>query len=239
MISRLKNHFKILVIGAGRGGTSLVGSLLDSHPKITLGLEEHSYDYLVGAGEEAQGLPAEKRLALFLGKCRKSAFESGGIWGNKVTTEQLDYLLSDPAQEEERQLVLKRLLAKRKVVFVCRDGRTCVHSKMLRADLDYNTAVDHWKKSVDWLKFLQRQSSLQLYTVRFEELLQHPQEQLEGICQFLGLSYAPEMLKGTASNRIAKMYRQSAINTQKAIVPPEAMAYTNDLKAELEYLGYY
>jgi hypothetical protein len=238
MISLLKNNFKLLVLGAGRGGTSLVGSLLDSHPSLTMALEAHAYDYLVGAHPQAKNLSAKERLHLFITRCQQSAKKAGQTWGNKITTEQLDHLLGSSPDEAMRQRVYKKLLAKRKIVFITRDGRSCVQSKMERTDLDYATAVANWKKSVQWLRFLRQQTGVQLYVVRFEKLLKDPQVQLQNLCAFLGLSFNSQMLKGTASNRIAEVYRQAEINAEKARVPKEAMAYTEDLADDLAYLGY-
>lgn len=226
------------MLGAGRGGTSLVGSLLNSHPKLSIALEAHTYDFLVGASKEAQALSAPERLKLFIKNCKSSAAAAPNPWGNKITTEQLDFLLEPSQAESDRKWIYKRLLAKKKIVYVCRDGRTCVHSKMERTQTDYATAVARWKSSVAWLKFLQSQPKIKLYTLRFEELLREPKEQLTSVCNFLEIPYSEDMLQGVSSNAISQDYRQQGIDCSKALVPQKALAYTNDLRSELEYLGY-
>ena len=238
MISFLRDPFKIVVLGAGRGGTSLVGSLLNSHPKLSLALELYANDFLVGVSKQAQAASAPERLDLFIKNCHHSAKVANGTWGNKITTEQLDFLLSDDQAELDREWIYKKLLATKKVIYVVRDGRTCVHSKMERAKIDYPTAVARWRSSVAWLKFLQKQPNLSLYTLRFEELLLKPEEELIGLCKFLDLPFANSMLAGVSSDAMATEYRQNTVNAAKAKVPKKALAFTEDLRPELEYLDY-
>lgn len=226
------------MLGAGRGGTSLVGSLLNSHPKLSIALEAHAYNFLVGASEEAQALSAPERLQLFIKNCDKSAASAANPWGNKITTEQLDFLLKPGQEAQDRKWIYKRLLARKKIVYVCRDGRTCVHSKMERTPTNYPTAVARWKSSVAWLRFLQSQPKVKLHTLRFEELLRQPKEQLIALCNFLELPFNDTMLQGVNSKLLSSEYRQDSIDINKALVPKKALAFTEDLRPELEYLGY-
>lgn len=237
MLNKIRKKFKILVIGPGRGGTSLVASLLDAHPKLNIGLEEFAFDYLLGKSLTAEEDSLEGRVEGFVKNCRKMAEAGKVTWGNKITTEQLEHLLETASREEVNQTVLREIIGRKKVIFVLRDGRSTVHSKMIRASHSYEEALARWKNSVDWLKLLKKNAP-SFYSLRFEELLLRPEEQLRALCQYLNLPYAEEMMQGTESQKMLAEYRQKALDRQKAQIPPSALSYTDDMREELQYLGY-
>ncbi len=234
-----KKKFKIVVLGAGRGGTSLIASLLDAHPKLEIALEAHAEKYLVSPARGPDALEEEKGLNLFVKACQKDAAQSHfSVWGNKITTEQLGFLEKGSSADVSKNLVYQQLLKKRKVIFITRDGRACIPSKMRRTDCDFETALNYWKHSVNYLRFLRRQKNLELFTLKFEDLLSQPQSELKRVCDFLNIDYHPEMLSGTASNRIHKDYRQAEINPEKAQLKPEDLALGERIADDLTYLGY-
>lgn len=230
-----RGKFKLLILGAGRGGTSLVASLLDAHSQWNVAVEAHAADYLLGEALKEDSLKA--RLSGFEKACRAEARATGTAWGNKVTTEQLDFLYALAEPEAVRAAVRKHLFQGRKVIFVLRDGRTCVHSKLQRTDADLGTAVARWKASVEWLRYL-KTLKIDLHILRFEQLLQRPQEQLESLCTFLATPFEPQMMGGTNSNRLPEEYRRQAIDPEKSLVPKHALAYTELMEEELRELGY-
>lgn len=238
MLGLFKSKFKIIVIGSGRGGTSLLGALLDAHPKLEIRMEAHVPEFLMGREIGKDQDSAEQRLALFMEACNAQAKKSKLIWGNKITTEQLDFLKAlGVSKKTVEQLVVNKLFKGRKVLFVLRDGRSCVYSKLQRTDTDFDTAVARWKESVQWFKVL-KDAEVEMHVIRFEELLIHPEGQLKSICQFLDIPFDENMLTGTGNIKILEDYRQQGINAQKAKVPEQAMAYTDSLKEELRFLGY-
>lgn len=237
MLEKLRNRFKILVVGPGRGGTSLVASLLGAHPRLTIGLEEFAYDFLLGKSLAADEDRLEARVEGFLKACRQKSAQVNNRWGNKITTEQLEALMETASREEVNKAVLKEIIGKRKLIFIVRDGRSTVHSKMMRTNMEYQEAVKRYKNSVEWLKLFKAKAP-SFYTIRFEELLLRPEEQLRALCQYLDLSYDEAMLKGTANQALLEDYQQKSINREKAGIPPSALAYTNDLSEQLAYLGY-
>ena len=214
-----------------------MASLLGSHPKLTIGLEEHAFDFLLGKSLTADKDSLESRVDGFLKACRQRAALAPTKWGNKITTEQLEALLETAAREEVNKAVLKELVGKRKVVFVVRDGRSTVHSKVVRTDMAYEEAVKRYKNSIEWLKLFKAKAP-SFYTIRFEELLLRPEEQLRALCQYLDMPYDEAMLQGTDNQAMLEDYQQKSINREKASIPPSALSYTADLKEQLEYLGY-
>lgn len=237
MLAKLRNKFRILVIGPGRGGTSLVASLLGAHPKLSIGLEEFAFDFLLGKSLSADEDTLESRVEGFLKACRQKAAHANARWGNKITTEQLEALMETASREEVNKAVLKDIIGKRKVIFIVRDGRSTVHSKMMRTNMEYHEAVKRYKNSVEWLKLFKAKAP-NFYIIRFEELLLRPEEQLRALCQYLELKFDETMLQGTANKALLEDYQQKSINREKAGIPPSALAYTEDLREQLEYLGY-
>ena len=84
----LSKEFNFLVVGAGRGGTSLIAGLLDSHSKLEVGLELFSVDCLVGKNIFTSGANIfNQRVNAFVVACRKKAMlYPSHFWGNKITT---------------------------------------------------------------------------------------------------------------------------------------------------------
>src|SRR5690242_13193581 len=85
------DNFGFLVVGAGRGGTSLLAGLLDSHDRLEVGFEDYSEAYLVGTESTASGSDIfDARVLAFLQGCKEEAARvQGRMYGNKITTEQL------------------------------------------------------------------------------------------------------------------------------------------------------
>lgn len=213
-----------------------MASLLDAHPQWNVAVEAHAADYLLGQALEEDGLKA--RLQGFVKACKAEARATGTAWGNKITTEQLDFLYDLDSTEAVRAAVKKNLFQGRKVVFVLRDGRSCVHSKLQRTDADLDTAVARWKGSVEWLRYL-KTLKIDLHLVRFEQLLRRPTEELKSLCRFIECPFDEEMLKGTSSNRLPEEYRRQDIDHEKSNIPSTALAYTELMEEELKELGYH
>ena len=88
--------FDIHIIGAGRGGTSLVTGLIDAHPLCEIIPEAFSISYLMGQqwtpaeSEENPAVRVPLRIDNFMTACREGAMRSQSPhWGHKTTTEQI------------------------------------------------------------------------------------------------------------------------------------------------------
>lgn len=231
------SKFEIIVLGAGRGGTSLIGALLDAHSDLEIALEEHVNETIVPADYSQKLAQPQKALKAFIKACEADGKASGLRYGNKLTTEQLGFVEDFGRDEEMRQGLVQKLLKDRKIVFITRDGRNCIHSKMERTGADYQTALFYWKHSVDLLRYLEKQD-LDLYRFKYEDLLQEPESTLKGVCDFLGLDYQEQMWQGSNSNRISEQYRQPGLDTSKLQVSDDPRIKWQDIEAELRYLGY-
>jgi Sulfotransferase family len=243
--ARGAGEIAFLVVGAGRGGTSLLAALLDAHPHLEVGFEHRSVATLMGAEvpERGPGL-LDARIDAFLAAGRAEAARfPGRRWGNKVTTEQIrgleDHNLENPSLPSVD--VLDRLLNERlagvPVVFLLRDGRTCVRSKVARTGQSVSEACERWKYCVEVWRFL-RERHLRNVRVRFEDLLGSPRKTLELVCDFLDLPWFDGLLDGTRSGKMLPECRRDGVDATRAElrgVPAEAEEL---LRAELAECGY-
>jgi len=87
------SNFDFLIVGAGRGGTSLLTGVLDSHPNVVVSFEKFAIDCLMRLGlqmpaGEIKPTLAQTRSAEFRDQCEREARkQTGKKWGNKITTE--------------------------------------------------------------------------------------------------------------------------------------------------------
>jgi hypothetical protein len=238
------DNFKFLVIGAGRGGTSLLAGLLDFHDRVEVGFERFSEAYLMGASLATSG-PAifDDRARAFLDSCRDEARRfPDSIYGNKITTEQLFGLEDHNAANPDAKIdVLDRffneLMNGRKIVFVLRDGRTCVRSKMARTGQSLELACERWKYSVKVYRFL-RARDRDTLCIRFEDLLLRPKQTLADACALLGVPYQESMLQGTADAKMLLDYRQRELNLSKLELSDIPTGCVERIRDELELCGY-
>lgn len=230
------NGLEILVIGAGRGGTSILASLLDAHSQLEVHMEAAVPEYLVSP--DRQRFPqVEDQLKAFIKANKQLAQGTKLRFGNKITTEQLGFVENFGADLAARELMTDLLLRKRKIIFIIRDGRTCISSKLARTNADYPTALNYWKHSVNLWQYLQEQD-LDILTVKFEDLLANPREELVRVCGFLDITYSESMLSGTASDRILVDYRRKGLEKERAQRPVHSDLKVSDIQKELTILGY-
>lgn len=85
------SKFNFLIIGTGRSGTSLLASLLDTHPDIHVDLEIFANEYLRGkAIQDNHSTLFWDRANGFLSACENEAkYCPKNIWANKITIESI------------------------------------------------------------------------------------------------------------------------------------------------------
>jgi len=236
MFFRKSKGLEILVLGAGRGGTSLLASLLDAHPQLEVATEEYVGDFLVPPSGPSLIEP-ELKLAEFIAANDKLAKKSKLRFGNKITTEQLGFVEDYGRNQDGRMALLEKLFKGRKILFILRDGRYCISSKLERTQVDYVQALAYWRHSVELYQFLQSQA-VDLHSLRFEDLVANPRETLARACDFLGLNYSDSMLSGTASDRIYIDYRRPGLDADRANRELDPRVKLEDIQDYLHLLGY-
>lgn len=239
-----RQKFGFLLVGAGRGGTSLLAALLDTHSALEVGFERHAQTTLMGkamAGPDRDNVA--KRLEAFVSACNADALSAEAqIWGNKITTEQIfgleDHNLAHPHSPiNVLDVLFNDYLRNQKIVFILRDGRACVMSKVKRAGRAYDWACERWRYSVTCYRFLQEKHAANL-CIRFEDLLHEPETTLRAVCAFLGVSYQAAMLSGVRSAKLRPEYRNTKLDTVKATAEGFPSEYLDAIRDELAYCGY-
>ncbi|MEP9369602.1 sulfotransferase [Xanthobacter sp. VNH20] len=237
-----------LLLGPGRGGTSLLAGCLERHPALMIRAEFGSVAHLMGGDEgemppPSMTRPLDYRLARFRAACEADRrAHPGRIWGNKITTEQvLGFGDHDDLYNLDEEPVLDRFLtamAGYRFLFIMRDGRSCVDSKVRRAGLTHAEAARRWRASVWVLEELEARGVL-IGTFRYEDLLVDPEATLRKVAASIGVAFDPRMLEGALSPIMPQDYRHGRIVTEKAAerpgLPPGIEAL---LRPDLARLGY-
>jgi hypothetical protein len=251
-------NFQFHIIGAGRGGTSLIAGLVDAHPKFGVIMEQFSIPYLMGrklTDAEHQISVASRinaRIDNFLHACKQAAALSPDkIYGHKTTTEQIWGLESfgTNAYKSDRHEIhysvrdfdalrcFAQRIADAKILFILRDGRTCVRSKMNRTGQTVEEATRRWKYSVRALNVL-RYTCPRFHLLKFEDLIAYPEKELGEVCQFLGAEFDPAMLEGTKNPKIREEYRRSGFDSSVTSIVDSDVETLAEMREELIAFGY-
>ena len=240
--SLAESNFRLLLLGAGRGGTSLLAGVLDAHSELEIGFERFAVDMLLGKKvKPPRGGVFDARVDAFTEACIKEAARyPDQTWGNKITTEQLLALRAHNKDVDEPIDVVDaffRRLDGVRVIFILRDGRTCVRSKMARTGQTLESACRLWLQSVEVYRYLAERHP-DRHILKYEDLLAEPEATTSAMCDFLGIEYQPAMLAGGDNAKMLPEYRSQAFDTGKLSldgVPDGCEARIHD---GLVYAGY-
>lgn len=250
--------FGFQIIGAGRGGTSLLMALLNAHPRCEVRSEEFSTKFLMGqqwTPAELESDPAKRirlRIDNYLNACEHTAAQFPDIvWGHKTTTEHIAGLgimhpssrfAGDPeALPETKGIDPLEVFVDRtatiRTIFILRDGRSCVRSKVARTGMSIEEAVRRWKYSVRALGAMCRRTEA-FHRIKMEDLVRYPEATLQSVCEFLGLRYSPVMLSGTQSPHTLPEYRRSGFDLSTIDVSAINDLWVAEIHEELTTCGY-
>ena len=242
-----ERRLRFLVVGAGRGGTSLLMGLLDAHPGLGVGLERHTVECLMGHGLEVPAAGIKERLVYersvrFRAACDADAERNPSLyWGNKVTTEQIygleDHNFCNPGEIDVVKTLFSEHLDDVFVIFILRDGRTCVRSKLQRTNQDLAHACARWRYSVRVMDYISRHHP-QSIIIRYEDLVHDARSVLRRICEALDVEFEEQMLAGVSNEKLPEEYRNDQISRSGLSfkgVPALAFPLLMD---ELKRLGY-
>lgn len=237
------SRFRFLIVGAGRSGTSLLTALLDQHSQLEVGFEVGSIDCLRGRAltDQPERL-FQQRSGAFVDRCLAAAASSpAALWGNKITTEQLAGLnkhnLYHVPPLDILNAFFNEVLADLPVIYLLRDGRACVQSKLARTAQGLEQACDSWRYAVHVYELLQRPSTLFL---RFEDLVQAPERELARVLEFLGVEFEPGIVagEGTMHPGMPAAYRRPGIDPGRATDLNTTHPCVSLIETELRRCGY-
>jgi Sulfotransferase family len=215
------SRLPFLLIGVGRGGTSLLAACLAGHPGVVMNSEIHAVATLIGDDLPLRSTATlvEDRLAAFRAACDEdAAHHPGKVWGNKITTEQIVGLEEHNALNRPGVDVVECLLAAMagyRIVFVTRHAFSCIDSKVRRTGQPFVRAAIRWCYGVRVFERLVERGGL-TYWCKFEDLVADPRKTLQGVCDSLGLDFDDAMLAQTQSGFLLPEYRYSGFIAEKA-----------------------
>lgn len=235
-----------VVLGAGRGGTSLLAATLAGHSRVAVAMEAFGASCLLGLGP---GLTYGNDHDIFTARTR--AFREaclgeigrhpGRIWGNKITTEQLfgleDHNALHPPYVDVLDRFFRETIPEFRIVVIVRDGRACTASKVRRTGQTWEQAAFRWHYSVRALKAV-RHLGRPACEVRFEDLVAEPEPVLERVCRHLDVPFERDMLRQTDSATLLPEYRRPAFDSSRAAVPDVPAHIAAFLQPDLDYCGY-
>ena len=213
------------ILGRGRSGTTLLSSLLDSHPMISVAPEAmfvvmmaRSYGGCASwDGKRVESfmgdLFRERRMQawnldrqllhqelLRMGRSSSYAEVCASVYAQyaAVCHKPEDALLGD--KNPHYCLAAPRLLAlfpEARFIHMVRDPRDNVSSfRRVSFDLDTPSGLaTRWRLYNSAVLSTAKHAPQRFHTIRFEDLLGDPRCALEELCAFLGLEFRPRMLK--------------------------------------------
>ncbi len=238
------SRFRFLIVGAGRSGTSLLTALLDQHSQLEVGFEVGSIDCLRGrALEDEPARLFQQRSGAFVERCLAAAAASpAALWGNKITTEQLAGLnkhnLYHVPPLDILDAFFNDVLKGLPVIYLLRDGRACVQSKLARTAQSLEQACDSWRYAVTVYEFLQQRP--RTLFMRFENLVLNPERELGRALDLLGVDFEPGLTggAGTMHPGMPPAYRRAGIDPGRATDLDSTHPCVALIEPELKRCGY-
>ena len=208
------------IVGLGRSGTTLLRLMLHNHPHIAIPYESHFitkyYQHLDEYGDLNEHANLRQLLADILDE------ELIQKWDHQFATDRLlekleqnslagvisaiyqDYAESrgkrrwgDKSDYLDRMHIINQIFPTAQFIHIIRDGRDVANSvlKMPWGPSDLIQAAEWWHEHIRLGRCMGSILGPQRYLeVKYEDLVDDPEQQLTRICDFIGEPYSPEML---------------------------------------------
>ncbi|HEX9757383.1 MAG TPA: sulfotransferase [Nitrospiria bacterium] len=216
--------FPIFVVGAARSGTTMLQLIINAHPKIAIFGEIHYFDQILQIKRFIPSMSRDEDLEKFFSFVRRiRAFQFlpgieeilSGVKDRMLVIKSRTYegfyriLLEEYAKikgatrfgEKTPGNVrhidqLFRIFPNAKVIHIIRDPRDVVASSLKMPDASKDIIIHALSWASDIVlgnHFSNREESY--IEVRYEDLTQHPKEEMERLCRFVGEEYSETMLE--------------------------------------------
>jgi len=248
----------LFVVGVGRSGTTLVQAMLNSHSHISM-MPEINYvrRYLVAeklnSWRKSSDLGSAKRELELDHWLQRLPFSLSHLleeaWGEQQDIDPNLYLKiltefsavnqtrivgdKDPKSIEWGRYLLEKFPGL-KLIHVVRDPRDVLVSKS-KAEWSRNRSyAEHLLAhafQLNQFDTYSQQFESRIFTLRYEDLLSTPEDQLHALCKFLGVPYEAEMQNHShhTSGLIAEEETQWKGNINKPIISGNTGKWRNEL----------
>jgi hypothetical protein len=217
------------IVGAPRSGTTLLRLMLDAHSAVAIPAETHFLFEAVRL--ESRGNPLRRELYDTIVHARQwndFHLEGAGFWEELCRIQPFDlssgircfYRMYAERFGKRRYgektpmygtliSVLSELLPEARFIHLIRDGRDVVVSNVEVWWGNRANVADYAKWWLDAVREIRRQGTgrANYLELRYEDLVEKPEETLKSACEFLDLSFEPAMLNyyRAAAGRLAEM----------------------------------
>ncbi|MFL0810263.1 MAG: sulfotransferase [Agarilytica sp.] len=236
------------LVGAVRSGTTLLRLMLGHHPEICL-CEEMEYvaPYIPQFLNSDQGLePYREALSIDKG-FRLSGYE---LLDSDNFEEVVTGFFRQRMQQDQKPLVgsvvhhdfenLTQLWPNAKFMYLSRDPRDVARSsvKMGWHGSAWGGA-SIWETAYDsWVSLKKQLPESQLMEVPYPKLVAEPEQELERICEFLGVSFTPEMMEIDKDTTYSKPNPKAARSWRDSASKAEVRQVEARVRDKLQEAGF-
>jgi hypothetical protein len=242
-----------LFLGHARSGHSIVGALLDAHPRIVLADEFDALEYLDKHFSKAQILYLSSKIAR--DQARRNRVKRGragstysylvpGQWqgrspgatvvGASHAGESVRRLDGDPTLLGRFEQRMRPMDVR--FVHVVRNPYDNLATMMLRRGRSFDNAFEHYFSN--WDSLVRLRATLdpsRVATLRHEDLLEAPQDALTRLCEFLGVPAPSDYLEACAGI----LYRKPSRSRDSIEWTPERRRRVEEKVEQIELLRGY
>jgi len=203
-----------LFVGHNKSGTSMLGSLLDAHPNVILADEVGALEH-VSAGfkrdqifqlllkgsrrELMKGRVTARRLTpysyLVPGQYQ-GRFTQLQVIGDGKAGSSTQRFAKEPHLLEYLQTVMEGVDVK--LIQVIRNPFDVISVMMVRGKRTFANSIYHYFTSCETLVKLRTGVNVSLHAVRYEEFVNHPEQNLTRLCDYLGIEPHADYLQACA-----------------------------------------
>lgn len=185
----------LLVLGASRGGTTLLATVLGAHPDIACLDEDLSGAFDLIVGGKIKGLKLCVPNHVELDRRWRPVFTPGLWFGASRKS-----LFMNRQPKSRRSIRDLMALGDTQCVVVLRDPRAVIGSIARRENRTRTVGAYRWTRTVEVAEALYRESGRPLVVVDFDRLVRDPEAVIRGLCDCLDVAHAPSMLTAPSLN---------------------------------------
>ncbi|MBT3208193.1 MAG: sulfotransferase [Bacteroidetes bacterium] len=223
-IDKIKKIPLFFIIGRARSGTTLLRTMFDAHPNVSIPIESpliiHMLDKYGDIGYWTKGRLLEfyddllvvkdfQKWTIDREKLKTAILACEGQNSYQTIIKVIYWNFSSIFKKEEIKLLgdknpvysvsikkVFRLFPEAKYIHLTRDYRDHILS-MVRTKVYTSNVLFlafRWKFSAKLLKELKKQRQKSFYTIKYEDLVKDTKFHLQKICDFLGIEFIPQVI---------------------------------------------
>jgi hypothetical protein len=206
-----------MFIGHARSGHSLIGALLDAHPNVILADEGEALRYISAGFNRAQIyhiLLAKSQKQASKGRTKhgreeklysyhvpgqwQGRFSSLHVIGDSSAGTSTQMLAQNPPLLQHLQTTMMNVNVK--LIHVIRNPYDVISTMILRGGRTYENAIERYFSNCETIVDIRkRMDSANVFAIKLEEFINHPEVYLDEICRFVGVEPINEYLNACTS----------------------------------------